>query len=74
MKKPWLFRVYIEDYNTTQLCGDDFINHDTDPYETTGISWKVSEVFFRGSHVRKATVGQKIGFRLLGSVLHSGII
>ena len=24
----WLFRVYIGNDKTTQLCGDSFINHD----------------------------------------------
>ena len=31
MKKPWLFRVY-SGWETTQLCGEYFINHDKDPY------------------------------------------
>ena len=46
-----LFRVY-RGWNTSQFCGY------KDPHETTGISWKVSEDFCRGSHDFKKIIFQ----------------
>ena len=40
MKNTLRFRVYVGDEKPIRLCGDYFINHCKDPYETTNISWK----------------------------------
>ena len=55
--KPWLFRLYKGDY-TTQLCGDRFMNHYKDPYQTTRMTHgKYPAVFiFSATHLKWATI------------------